>query len=198
MSYCFQLYSKKGRWSLWKPQPAKSETSKRYSTRSTSRTLPVWTLTGFSMLKYIYNISPPFTNIDTPPTGVLPWRTNIYSAPRREPELQLLMVDEDQLASALYALRLVAVSVLPELPVSQRVELAFTTQTFSSQFRCWKNFTFSDFRRSRSFYPVYLGLHHNLRNGGRSRLEIKVGFREGAVSGSTLLALFRYRVAYFQ
>ena len=108
------------------------------------------------------------------------------------------MVDADQLASALSVLRLVAVSVLPVLPVSQRVDMSFTTRPFLVSSAAGRNLPLLISRRSRSFYVVYLGLHHYLRNGGRSRLEIKVGFREGAVSGSTLLALYRYRLAYFQ
>jgi hypothetical protein len=110
------------------------------------------------------------------------------------------MDDEDQLASlimALHALRLVAVSVLPVLTISQRVHLSFTTRPFLVSSAVGRNFTFLIFRRSRILCVVHLGLHHYLRNGGRSRLEIKVGFREGAVPGSTLLALYRHRVAYF-
>jgi len=107
------------------------------------------------------------------------------------------MLDEDQLASVLYVLRLVTVSVFPVFPVSQRVDLSFTTRHFLVSSAVGRNLPFLIFRRSRSFCVVYLGLHHYLRNGGRSRLELKMGFREGAVSGSTLFALFRYRVAYF-
>jgi len=107
------------------------------------------------------------------------------------------MVDEDQLGLMLYALRLVAVSVLPVLPMSQRVDLSFTTRPSLVGCAVGTNLPFLIFHCSRSLYVVYLGLYHYLRNGGRSRLEIKVGFREGDISGSTLLALFRYRVAYF-
>jgi len=39
-------------------------------------------------------------------------------------------------------------------------------------------------------YDISLGLHPYLRNGGRSRLEIKVEFHEGAVPLSTLLAVY--------
>ena len=59
-----------------------------------------------------------------------------------------------------------------------------------------KQIWLSDCLRSCIFCTVYLGLHHYLRNGGRSRLEIEVGFRKGIVLSSTLLALYRYRVAY--
>ena len=108
------------------------------------------------------------------------------------------MVDKNQLASVFYVLRLVTVSVFPVFPMSQRVDLSlFTTRPFLVSSAVGKNLPFLIFRRSRSFCVVYLGLHDYLRNGGRSRLEIKMGFCEGAVSGSTLLALFRYRVAHF-
>jgi len=108
------------------------------------------------------------------------------------------MDDKDQLIMAFYALRLVAVSVLPVLPISKRVDLSFTTRPFLVSSAVGRNLSFLIFRRSRILYVVYLGLHRYLRNGGRSRLEIGVGFREGAVSASTLLALYRYCVAYFQ
>jgi len=42
---------------------------------------------------------------------------------------------------------------------------------------------------SHSVYDISLGLHHYLWNGGRSRVEIKVDFHEGAVSLSMLLDL---------
>ena len=45
-------------------------------------------------------------------------------------------------------------------------------------------------------YDVYLGLHPYLRNGGRSRVEIKVEFREGVIPPSTLLALYGYHVVF--
>ena len=48
----------------------------------------------------------------------------------------------------------------------------------------------SDSRDSHSVYDFSLGLHHYLRNGGRSRVEIKVDFHERVVSLSTLLDLY--------
>ena len=48
----------------------------------------------------------------------------------------------------------------------------------------------SDSRDSCSVYYVYLGLHPYLQDGGRSRLEIKVEFHEGAVSLSALFACY--------
>ena len=45
-------------------------------------------------------------------------------------------------------------------------------------------------------YDIPLGLHTYLRNGGQSRLEIKVEFHEGAVPLSTLLALYGSHLAF--
>jgi len=45
-------------------------------------------------------------------------------------------------------------------------------------------------------HTIYLGLHTYIPNGGRSRLEIEMEFHEGAVSLSTLLAVYRYRLAH--
>jgi len=48
----------------------------------------------------------------------------------------------------------------------------------------------SDSRDSRGTYDVHLGLHSYLQDGGRSRLEIKVEFHEGALPLSALLAFY--------
>ena len=54
----------------------------------------------------------------------------------------------------------------------------------------------SDCRDSRSNYDVPLGLHPHLRNGGQSRMEIKVEFYEGVIPLSTLLAVYWDRLVF--
>ena len=52
------------------------------------------------------------------------------------------------------------------------------------------NLNSSDPPDSRGVYDVHFGLHSYLQDGGRSRLEIKVEFYEGAVPLSTLLTFY--------
>ena len=52
-----------------------------------------------------------------------------------------------------------------------------------------KKLSSSDSHDSHSVDDVSLGLHPYLPNGGRSRMEIKVEFHEGAILLSTLLAV---------
>ena len=54
---------------------------------------------------------------------------------------------------------------------------------------------YPDARDSDGVYDVPLGLPPYLRNGSRSRVEIKVKFHEGTVPLSTLLALYRIHLA---
>jgi len=103
------------------------------------------------------------------------------------------MEDGDPMAS--HALRLVAVSVLL-CPLSQSWSSVLCPEFRRSVLSLENQIWLSDFPCSRIFCTVYLGLYHYLRNGGQPRLEIEVGFREGVVLSSTLLALYRYSVAY--
>ena len=64
-------------------------------------------------------------------------------------------------------------------------------QNFEGQF-CYKrrNLALLTSCDSHGVCVVPLGLHPYLRNGGRSRMEIKVEFHEGVVPLSTLLAIY--------
>ena len=96
------------------------------------------------------------------------------------------------LISGLSALRLVIVRCLNASNVA-----------FRRSDHHWQNFEGWFFYQRRNWAPltswnshgvcaISLGLHSYLRNGGRSRVEIKVEFHEGVVPLSTLLALYWY------
>ena len=102
------------------------------------------------------------------------------------------------LISGLTAVRLVTVSFLsvPFLCVWSNIYGWIRNLIVSNFCHCTNNWNYSQFHHSRGLYDVCLGLHHYLQNGGRSGLEIQVDFHEGAVPFSTLLAIYRYRLAH--
>ena len=53
-----------------------------------------------------------------------------------------------------------------------------------------KQSSLSNSCHSHGLYNIYLGLHPDIQHGGRSGLEIKVEFYEGAVPLSTLHAIY--------
>ena len=61
-----------------------------------------------------------------------------------------------------------------------------------------KQLSFSDCHHSHGMYDVLLGLYPYLRNGGQSRLEIKMEFYEGTVPFSALPALYWTHLACSQ
>ena len=60
-----------------------------------------------------------------------------------------------------------------------------------------KEFCYADAQDSHGVYDVRLGLNPYLRNGGRSRVEIKEEFHEVVVPLSALLALYWYHGALY-
>ena len=110
------------------------------------------------------------------------------------------MEDGDQLLSlinTLHALKLATVRFLTVYCVFSELIHGPTTRPLIVSFAVatGKRFRLSDSRHSRDMYPISLGLHSYLQNGGRAGLEIKVESYEGAVLGSTLHALYRYHLA---
>jgi len=108
---------------------------------------------------------------------------------------------EDQLASLIHALFFMRL-------VTVRVSSVSSTQIWSSWSHHRPEFCrsilplkeklrSSDTHDSGGVCDVHLGLHPYLQVGGRSRLESKVEFHEGAVPLSALLAFYWQRLAHF-
>ena len=97
------------------------------------------------------------------------------------------------LVTALFVMRVITV----RFPTSSSVAFYWsdhptaTAEFWRSSLLSEKELSSSNTPNSHSANNVPLGLHPYLRNGGRSRLEIKVEFHEGAVPLSTLLAFYR-------